>query len=169
MKKLLPLMILTFLSALFPVFAHAAGIVTGLDIQALKLMMKMDKNILIVDVRPKNLVISEPTHIRNCKNLPLEELRKNPQLLQKYNSKTLVFVGRTEQEATIAANIAAEKRTHVYVIKGSAQEVEKAFGAQFLQKKNPRKSPAPVIREQPLPLEPVLPEKDVGEEEDFGC
>ena len=169
MKKITILLAATFLLAFVLSIVRSAGVITGVNADALKLMMKMDKNILIIDVRPQDQVRNEPARIPRCKNIPLDEIKKNPDILDKYSSRTLVFTGETEQEAKEAAALAAQKRLHVYIFKGKIHELGKIVGSKIHKENKTEKPPTPIFRESPVPLEPINPKNENNEEEDFGC
>lgn len=170
MKKIYYLSVFMLLFMLPWAFAQAQGIITTIDAHALKLMMKMDPNLVIIDVRSPDEYAAASDHVTRSLNIPLEKLQKNASMLKEYKNMTLVFVGKTELQSKIAAMIAAQKIMHVYLLKGGVKTLGNILKLKTPKEKSTKKVVIPTPPKEPLPLEPIVPEKGTnGEEEDFGC
>ncbi len=169
MKKVLWLGLILLLLAIQAAPVNARGCVATIDGRGLKLMLKLDPNLVIIDVRSSKDCKAAALHLPGEVNIPLEKLRARPELLDRFQNRTIVFVAKAEADARSAAAIAARKKALVYVFTGSFRELQCLSGKAAGGNQGGERV-APAGSRKPAP-QPSAPPENGGDqdEEDFGC
>lgn len=95
------------------------GKVLRLDAKGLDLVLQSDPNLLLIDVSTPEELIDPLGKIPQSRNVPFQELEKNPEQLPR--DKTLVLICRSGHRSLKAAGLLAEHGYVVYSVTGGMQ------------------------------------------------
>jgi rhodanese-related sulfurtransferase len=99
------------------------GKVFHIDARSLDLLLQSDPNLLLIDVRTPGELTGPLGKIPQARNIPLQELEKNPEQFD--HNKTLVLICRSGHRSLKAADLLAEHGYVVYSVDGGMREWHK--------------------------------------------
>jgi rhodanese-related sulfurtransferase len=136
--------------------SSSQGKVLHIDARGLDLLLQSDPNLLLIDVRTPDELTGPLGRIPQSRNVPMEELEKNPEQFPR--DKTLVLICRSGHRTLKAANLLAEHGYVVYSVDGGMQSWRELHPLASLPSEGgPQKEPrAPV--HTPDKVKPSLPE-----------
>ena len=129
------------------------GKVLHIDARGLDLLLQSDPNLLLIDVRTPGELTGPLGKIPQARNVPLQELEKNPE--QFPHNKTLVLICRSGHRSLKAADLLAAHGYMAYSVDGGMRAWHKlhAQASPFVegtQQKEPGGDHTPV-RQEPSP------------------